>query len=94
MASVSVELVEETANMLRGMCMDPRIPQDAKEALWSRVRKLDAATELAIEVSASDADLVEMVRWAYGKLHHQSYSKMEDALMLDSIKLLLEHGVR
>ena len=43
------ELMEETANMLRGMCMDPRIPQDTKEALWSRVRKLDAATEAAAD---------------------------------------------
>ena len=42
-----IELMEETANMLRGVCMDPRVPQDTKEALWSRVRKLDAATEAA-----------------------------------------------
>ena len=43
------ELLEETANMLRGMCMDPRIPQDTKEALWSRVRKLDTITEAALD---------------------------------------------
>lgn len=44
-----IELMEETANMLRGMCMDPRIPQDAKEALWSRVGKLDSAVAVALE---------------------------------------------
>lgn len=44
-----IELMEETANMLRGVCMDPRVPQDTKEALWSRVRKLDAATEAAAD---------------------------------------------
>lgn len=94
MSGVSVELVEETANMLRGMCMDPRIPHDTKEALWSRVRRLDAATALAVEVGASDADLINMIRWAYSKLHQHAYSKMDDALMLDRMKLLLEHDVR
>lgn len=44
-----IELTEETANMLRGMCMDPRIPQDTKEALWSRVHRLDAAVAAALE---------------------------------------------
>lgn len=35
----------------------------------------------------------EMLRWCYSKLHHISFSKQEDALMLDRIKLLLETGV-
>ena len=56
--------MEETANMLRGMCMDPRIPHDTKEALWSRVRKLDAATEAEQEDSKAD-DL-------YARLHSLS----------------------
>lgn len=88
-----IELMEETANMLRGVCMDPRVPQDTKEALWSRVRKLDAATEAAIDADAGEADLHEMVRWAYSKLHRQNYAQQDDALMLDRMKLLLEHGV-
>ena len=87
-----IELMEETANMLRGVCMDPRVPQDTKEALWSRVRKLDAATEAALDDEAGDSDLHDMVRWAYSKLHHASYSKQEDAMMLDRMKLMLEHG--
>lgn len=36
---------------------------------------------------------LELLRWAYGKLHHISFTKMEDALMLDRMKLLLEHGI-
>ena len=88
-----IELVEETANMLRGMCMDPRIPQDTKEALWSRVRKLDAATEAALDAEAGENDLQDMVRWAHSKLHHASYSNQDDALMLDRMKLRLEHGL-
>lgn len=31
--------------------------------------------------------LQELVRWAYGKLHRQSYSNMDDALKLDEMKL-------
>lgn len=88
-----IELMEETANMMRGMCMDPRIPQDTKDALSSRVRKLDEATEAALDADAGEADLRDMVRWAYSKLHRQNYADQDDALMLDRMKLLLEHGV-
>jgi hypothetical protein len=38
-------------------------------------------------------ELKQMVVWAYSKLHHASYSKQDDALMLDRMKLLLEFGV-
>lgn len=39
------------------------------------------------------AELIEMVRWAYSKLHAFSFSKQEDALMLDAMKLyLLDDG--
>jgi hypothetical protein len=51
-----IELVEETANMLRGMCMDPRIPRDTKEDMWSRVRKLDAAVESALHAPTDWVD--------------------------------------
>lgn len=35
----------------------------------------------------------ELLAWAYSKLHSYSFSKMDDAMKLDEIKLLLEHGV-
>lgn len=37
--------------------------------------------------------LKDMLAWAYGKLQHNTFSKMDDAMMADSIKLYLEHGV-
>lgn len=91
--SAAIELIEETANMLRGMCMDPRIPSDTKEALWSRVKRLDGAVERALDAEAAGEDPQELVRWAYGKLHNKSFNKQEDALMLDRMKLLLENGL-
>jgi hypothetical protein len=45
------------------------------------------------ECAAEIARLQELVRWAYTKLHHVSFSKQEDALKLDEMKLLLEHGI-
>ncbi len=36
-----------------------------------------------------DMELLELLSWAYGKLNVFSYTKQEDALMLDRIKLLL-----
>lgn len=38
-------------------------------------------------------DCKPMLAWAYSKLHHVSFTKQDDALMLDQIKLLLEHGI-
>lgn len=35
-------------------------------------------------------ELIDMVRWAYSKLHSYSFSKQEDALMLDQMKLYFE----
>lgn len=36
--------------------------------------------------------LQELLAWAYSKLHYRSFVELEDALMLDEIKLLLEYG--
>jgi hypothetical protein len=46
------------------------------------------------ECAAEIARLTALVRWAYTKLHHVNFTKQDDALMLDEMKLLLEHGVR
>ena len=40
-----VSLIDETACMLRGICMDPAVPAHAKDAMQSRVEKLEAAVE-------------------------------------------------
>lgn len=39
------------------------------------------------ECAAEIHRLKDLIRWAYGKLHHQSYSNMDDALKLDEMKL-------
>jgi uncharacterized protein (UPF0147 family) len=38
-------LIEETANMLRGMTLDPAIPQHAKSAMWEQIQTLEKALE-------------------------------------------------
>lgn len=50
------------------------------------------AAELAMLRDEIDR-LREMVRWSYSKLHQFSFSKQEDALQMDEIKLYLEHGI-
>ena len=40
-----LEALESVANFMRGMQFDPRIPQDAKEALNYRVLEIDELTE-------------------------------------------------
>ena len=60
---MSTELIESTANMLRGMCMDPRIPLDTREAMWSRVARLDKAAS-----DAAPGDAVEVLcYWSDGR---------------------------
>lgn len=51
----------------------------------------DTAARLAL-VTERDA-LLHMATWAYSKLHHFSYTKQEDALMLDRLKLMVERGI-
>jgi uncharacterized protein Yka (UPF0111/DUF47 family) len=38
-----LELMEETANMLRGMTLDPAIPEHAKSAMRAKIAVLEAA---------------------------------------------------
>ena len=40
-----LELMEETANMLRGMTLDPAIPGHAKSAMRLQVEKLEATVQ-------------------------------------------------
>ena len=45
------------------------------------------------ECAAEIQRLQDLVRWAYSKLHDRTFSHQEDALKLDEMKLLLEHGL-
>lgn len=44
-----LQLLENTANLLRGMTMDPAIPKHAKDAMRSRIVELEAAVSRAID---------------------------------------------
>ena len=45
------ELIEGAANMMRGMTLDPAIPQHAKGAMWEKIQELEKALEkLLIEL--------------------------------------------
>jgi hypothetical protein len=44
------------------------------------------------ECAAEIHRLTDLVRWAYSKLHHVNFTRQDDALKLDEMKLLLEHG--
>ena len=38
-----LEIMESTANTLRGMTLDPAIPKHAKDCFWPMIAKLEAA---------------------------------------------------
>jgi len=44
-----LDLVQNTANMLRGMTMDPGIAAHAKDAMRSRIAELEAAVDARID---------------------------------------------
>lgn len=44
-----LQLMENTANMLRGMTMDPAIPAHAKDAMRRQIAELEAAVEKHLE---------------------------------------------
>ncbi|EPL1646774.1 hypothetical protein KQR86_001324 [Acinetobacter baumannii] len=44
-----LEQLESVANFMRGMQFDPRIPQEAKEALIYRAQKIDELVEKYLE---------------------------------------------
>ena len=50
MDEATVQLLENTANMLRGMTMDPAIPAHAKEAMRSKIAELESAAENGVNV--------------------------------------------
>ena len=43
-----IEQLESAANFMRGMALDPSIPQHARQALFHQYRMIDEYTEAAI----------------------------------------------
>jgi hypothetical protein len=61
---------------------------------WKR-RLDDAATDGYAEGRSDEsAELLPLLTWAYSKLVYRSFDNMDDALMMDRINLLLQHGVK
>jgi hypothetical protein len=56
-------------------------------------RITEAVAEIGSEAYARIEILEHLLAWSYTKLHYRSFDSLEDALTLDKIKLLLEHGI-
>jgi hypothetical protein len=56
--------------------------------------QIEGAISTNDELRLENEQMLDLLRWAYSKLHTYSYRNMDDALKLDEIKLLLtvEHG--
>lgn len=54
----SIEMLEGTANFLRGMMFDPAIPKTVKQAIQARVDELDWFTETKGWTPVADADIL------------------------------------
>lgn len=56
--------------------------------------QIDAIQQAAYAEGRADqlADDLRLLAWAYRKLMHHSFSKQEDALAMDEIKLMLMGG--
>ena len=56
--------------------------------------QIEGAISTNEQLNIENEQLLDLLRWAYSKLHMFSYSNMDDAQKLDEIKLLLtvEHG--
>lgn len=59
---------------------------------WAAARAFLAEPE-AKPVVVEHAALHELVLWAYSKLHAREFTRLEDALELDRMKLYVEHRV-
>ena len=49
-----VEQLESVANFMRGMCFDPRLHSEIKEAILSRVSEIDDTIEAAINFDSEE----------------------------------------
>lgn len=48
-----LEQLESVANFMRGMCFDPRIPHDTKEALRGRAQEIDELVQRCLDEEAN-----------------------------------------
>ena len=74
--------------------------QRQQEEIATLRRKLQAAEvcykdalDRSVAAEQKLTFLEDGMTWAYSKIQHATFSKMDDTLMADAIKLYLEHGV-
>ena len=59
-----------------------------------RLREGQKVAGAAVEETCHEATyLRELLAWSYAKLHYRPFGHPDDALMLDRVKLFLEHGI-
>jgi len=51
----AVELIESTANFLRGACLDSLVPEHAKAAMRNRIEKLDEFASRTLQADMVDS---------------------------------------
>lgn len=54
MTDEDISVLESVANILRGMTMDPRIPEDARACLRNQFRRIDKITAEYTELDEDD----------------------------------------
>ena len=54
-----LEQLESSANFMRGMCFDPRIPNDTKEALQERAQAIDEVVQKHLDTSGGGRSKVQ-----------------------------------
>ena len=63
------------------------------EEFRAAMREVAAALASSRGSAGVPAPVSEMLSWAYSKLHHYQFLKLNDALMLDRLKNFNEHGL-
>ena len=90
----------------RATCGEVRVQTtgDGNPDLWAQQARQDAIKAWNERAAQPDDDpngecetkisrLHDMVHWAYSKLHMREFRDIGDALKLDEMKLILEHGI-
>lgn len=55
--------------------------------------QIEGAHEQMVNLCNENEYQEDLLRWAYGKLQHFTFRTMDDALMLDRMKLWLEQHI-
>ncbi len=77
--------IKDLGTLLFGMLSD-EFSEDARDGLYDEFHA-------AIDAQQAETERLKyLLGWAYGKLNRFSFTNIDDALNLDEMKLVLEHG--